>query len=102
MVAGLAFCVCQAGTADVFVIRLSKPDTTYATFLDDRASCINTTGHWRFVTLSNAATVGSMRIDQYRMLQCMAAKGYRGDPDGWRAVDFYYAGTPPHATAIAP
>ena len=89
--AGCLVCLSLPGLANSTIIKLSRPDTDYAAFLRDRDACLSAAGHWSWWTASNGAAVGGAgHYDLYKFADCMTAKGYRLDPDGYRAAKYYY------------
>jgi len=78
---GCLICSSQPGLAGGGFIHLSKPNTSYSAYMNDRSACF---------------TAASYRIsDEYAMWTrynlnefagCMTAKGYRLDPNGYRAA----------------
>jgi hypothetical protein len=71
----------QPGLAAQGYIRLSKPDTSYRIYMNDRNACFQTA----FMHRTDHYTLWS-RYDLNTFTTCMATKGYRSDPKGYRAA----------------
>lgn len=72
----------QSGLADSGFIKLSKPDIRYATFMEDRNACFSSASRRVFDWHSVSWTTHNL----YDFADCMTAKGYRLDPNGYRAA----------------
>lgn len=95
MVAAGCMILSQAGLASTHTIRLSKPNTTYAAFLDERTVCLNAAWHqsgadvgaWGGGVPPVHTSGGAYSLKEFA--DCMNAKGYLLDPNGYRAVKYY-------------
>ena len=74
-------------------IRLSRPDTSYGAFMDDRNACLSTASHRNFAsTGAPSVALVAVHYDLYEFAACMTAKGYRLDPKGYRAAAYIRMG----------
>jgi hypothetical protein len=95
-----AACVCLGQTGFAMgIVKLSKPNTSYAAFMEDRSICLNTASHRKF---SSYPGVSSMFVsyDLYEFADCMTTKGYKLDPNGYRAV-WYFPPVNGHTAIVA-
>lgn len=65
-------------------VRLSKPDTSYSTFMFDRNDCLESTSTQ--VRQRVWITGINIRYNIPAFVGCMNAKGYALDPKGYRAI----------------
>ncbi|MDR3526984.1 MAG: hypothetical protein P4L57_06855 [Rhizomicrobium sp.] len=90
--------ICLAGLSqtalatprELLVVKLSRPNTTNAEFIEDRNACLTTANneHW-----AGAGPVGQnagawARHHMKTFGECMGAKGYKNDPEGYRAIRY--------------
>jgi hypothetical protein len=80
----------QPGLASTDTIRLSRPHTSYAAFMYDRNACMSAAGHrGPDFTGGNAIHVSQTSYSLKDFADCMNAKGYLLDPNGYRAAKYY-------------
>jgi hypothetical protein len=102
LAAGCLICLMQPGLAQSVTIKLSRPNTGYSTFLDDRAFCLNAVSYPRDRSHDSQYNYGFFTVtyDVRGFINCMYAKGYKADPDGFRAVQVQ--DIPYHGTRVRP
>jgi hypothetical protein len=99
LAAGCVFCLSQQGLADeqIFTvsIQFSKPNVTYDAFVQDRDRCLASSSfvHWSSGTITPGmggswAVPGGRVYNFPRFGNCMLAKGYKPDPNGFFAAKF--------------
>ncbi len=84
MIAGLAL----AGCADELPsVRWSRPGATYDQFVQDRAACVTEARAESEPFILGGARYAGKRdvLDSSVFVPCMAARGYRQDPQGFAA-----------------
>lgn len=90
----IAVCfVCQAGLAtprELAVVKVSKPDLDQAVFVADREVCLTTANSERLATNRNAGAWARHHLKVFT--DCMAAKGYKYDPNGTAAIRYMQDG----------
>lgn len=86
MAAVCVICSSQAALASPLIIKLSRPNTSYATFLDDRSACLKSASHTGYGLFPG--TVAGVSYDVRAFAACMNAKGYLLDPNGYRAIRY--------------
>lgn len=103
LVSACLFCLSEPGLASSglfnakIVIKLSRPNTSYAGFMSDRNACFTAAEHRDFDRLSSSVGApGSahptVRYDLKEFSGCMNVKGYLYDPNGYRAAWYYAVG----------
>ena len=94
MVAGCVFCLSQPGFADehfAVSVQFSKPNVTYNAFLHDRNACLGDASHQGWSSLNPLFPVRATPTYSFvRFSNCMLAKGYKPDPNGFYAATFSY------------
>ncbi|GAA0535729.1 hypothetical protein FHS83_003230 [Rhizomicrobium palustre] len=91
-------------SAGTFVIKVSKPNGSWSAYLDDQGDCSRAAGYRNTSWMSGnwlgpihySEADRAAQLDRY--WACMAAKGYRGDPNGFKAETISYSKTPPRYT----
>lgn len=80
----------QSGLAAPLVIKLSRPNTSYSTFLNDRNACLNGTSsaQWDRMASPSASAILWRSYNARAFASCMNAKGYLLDPNGYRAIRY--------------
>ena len=93
LAAGCLICVNQPGHANRFALKLSKPNGTWSEYLDDVAACNPyrpnppaSSGDDHRMTEADIVARSTAYFD------CMTAKGYRADPNGFRAAGYIRLG----------
>lgn len=108
---GCLLCLSLPGDASWFTVKMSKPGTSYSQFADDTAACHRASpfpggladrthvvpggGYW-----DQRQSVSQRRfVDwQLKFLDCMVARGYRADPNGYPAAYVPYSRIAPRYT----
>ena len=89
---GCVFCLSQAGFADeqfAVSVQFSKPNVTYNAFLHDRNACLGDASHQGWSSLNALYPVRATPTYSFaRFSNCMLAKGYKPDANGFRAATF--------------
>lgn len=89
LAAGCLLCLSQAGLASsqqLVVVKMSKPDVDQATFAQDRSVCLTKANSEH---LFNGRDEGTWARHHLRIFgECMAAKGYKNDPNGFPALRY--------------
>lgn len=103
LMAAVSLMLAAPASAGIFQLRMSKPDTTYAVFLDDVAACNSTIRRDASWPVGyHVIRAARIEANQAKFLSCLVAKGYRADPHGYRTVKIYYRVTPPKYDSITP
>ncbi|MDE2501190.1 MAG: hypothetical protein KGL56_13465 [Alphaproteobacteria bacterium] len=85
-----AVILCQSAQAyPVYKItfRFTKPGASATAFVGDRSACLDTAGHRYFYSWGGHSML-HVGYDLHAFGRCMESRGYRLDPNGYRAV-FY-------------
>ncbi|MDR3527439.1 MAG: hypothetical protein P4L57_09175 [Rhizomicrobium sp.] len=90
-------CLSQAGFAADQNFRVSvkfaRPNTTYNTFLHDRNACLGDASRlgWTTTVAVNVTAVPATPTYNFaRFGNCMLAKGYQPNPNGFDATEFWH------------
>lgn len=76
--------------ASPLVIKLSRPNTDYSSFLNDRNACLKDASHseWARFPGAGSFSLTQVRYDVYAFAACMNSRGYLLDPNGFRAIRY--------------
>ena len=76
--------------ARAFVVTLSRPNTSQSEFVEDRDACLAAANNERWPGAGPAGgnTGAWARRHLQAFGQCMGAKGYKDDPNGFRAIRY--------------
>jgi hypothetical protein len=95
--AGSIICLTQAALASTFgeplyYVKLSKPDTSYSSFMFDRQDCLQATSRKvreHYVEVKGERYFGvNLQYNLGPFVECMKARGYAIDRDGYRAIGY--------------
>lgn len=87
--AGIAVCLSQPAPAYTISVQFSKPNSTYNGFLHDRNACLGVASRQQWWTSSGGYAMPGMPIyNLARFENCMLARGYGLDPNGFHPVKF--------------
>jgi len=86
-------CLSQAGLAtprELLVVKLSKSTASQAEFFEDRNACLTTANneHWAGAQPVGRNASAWARHHLKTFGECMGAKGYNSDPNGYRAIRY--------------
>ena len=79
----------QAGLAtphELLIVKLSKPDTSQAVFVEDRNACLTSANNAQSPFPAGTSTWARRHLRKFG--ECMGAKGYKNDPNGLRAIRY--------------
>ena len=95
--ASCIICLTPAGLASILseplhYIRLSKPNTSYSTFMYDRNNCLEITSRKvreHYVEMKGERYFGiNVQYHVRPFVDCMKARGYALDREGYRAIAY--------------
>jgi hypothetical protein len=89
-------------SAGTMVFKVSKPGVSYPVFLDDVAQCRGPTPIRFFGWTDHHPSDAERDATNKKYLSCLVAKGYRADPNGYRAGKIHYRDKAPKYSDIAP
>jgi hypothetical protein len=103
LAAGCLISLSVPGQANWFTLRVSKPSGTWSEYLDDSAACNTVSqipGYQGAAPFSATHFVrdAERTARSIKYWDCMVAKGYRADPNGYRAASVYYSRVAPRYT----
>ena len=102
LAAGCLICLSLPGHANWFTLRVSKPTGTWSDYLDDSAACNKVSQIPGYsggpFSTTHMVTQAERTASSNKYWDCMVAKGYRADPNGYRAATVYYSRVAPRYT----
>jgi hypothetical protein len=103
--AGCLICLGLPAHANSFTLRVTKPNGTWSGYLDDNAACHTASqipGYHEGSFMSAHIITDAERVaSSNKYWDCMVAKGYRANPNGYRAGTIYYSRVPPRYTPVS-
>lgn len=88
LIAGCIVAMSQIGLAtpqEILTVKVSKPDTTHDQFVADRDACLTEANNDR---LGGSTPTAWAKHHLKLFSECMVARGYKSDPDGFRAIRY--------------